>query len=392
MRMSIELSPLQRLDEFPITRTRIFLAHAAISPFSRRVCQAIQDYCHNNTVYGQWEYLYGDMENEARRYAAALLDGQEDEIAFVPSTSVGLNIVAGGLNWKPGDNVVVADGDFPANVYPWLALRYYGVETRFIPRRYNGAVYLEDIQKIIDQNTRLISLSSVNFVTGFRPDIKAIGSFLKAKAILFCIDAIQSLGALPLDSNDFDFATASAHKWLMGPMGIGVLYVKRVVFDLLHPPLPGWKSVRDNKKYLNYNLDFPDSAKRYESGSPNGLGLVGLHATLEMLTDVGIDNIAIRLSGFRRALASSLAEMGYEVISPIGTEGSGIVSFTDDKVDIRALRNQLDAEGFVVSLRETLDNRKCIRVSPHFYNTYDEISAFLDRVRCYREKALCLVG
>lgn len=390
MKMSISLSQSQRFEEFPITRTNVFLAHAAISPFSHRVCAAIQDYCQSNAVSGQWEYLYGDLEKRARQYAAVLLGGEEKEIAFVPSTSVGLGIIAGGLPWKRGDNVVVADGDFPANIYPWLNLNRVGVETRFIPRRSSGAVNLEDVEKIIDRNTRLVSLSSVNFITGFRLDIKTIGEFLNQKGILFCIDAIQSLGALPLDARYFDFAASSSHKWLMGPMGIGILYIKKEHFDRVRVITPGWKSVKNNKKYLEYNLTFPDSARRHESGSPNALGLVGLHATLEMLLEVGIDNIADRLAVVRQTLATALAEMGYEVISPSGSGGSGIVSFTCGNSDIVALRQYLDAAGFIVSLRDTPDGRECIRVSPHFYNTDDEIATFLHELRIYQKKAFTL--
>jgi cysteine desulfurase/selenocysteine lyase len=386
MKMSVRLSQAQRIKEFPITATKVFMAHAAISPFSRRVCAAIQDYCLGNAVSGQWEYLYADKETKVRQHAAALLGAKEEEIAFVPSTSVGLGIVAGGLPWKRGDNVVVADGDFPANIYPWLNLASIGVETRFIPRRVDGAVYPDDVEKIIDRHTRLVSLSSVNFVTGFRLDIKMIGELLRKRGILFCVDAIQSLGAIPLDTGYFDFAASSSHKWLMGPMGSGVLCVRKEHFDRVRPVLPGWKSVKENKKYLNYNLDYPDSAARFESGSPNGLGLVGLHAALEILIEVGIGNIADRLAGFRQTLTETLAEMGYRVISPNGPCGSGIISFTDENGDIMLLRRYLDSRGYIVSLRDTLDGGKCIRISPHFYNTDDEIAALLDEIRAFQRK------
>lgn len=387
MKMSISLSNLQRLKEFPISRTKVFLAHAAISPFPHRVCKAIQEYCHSDSVFGQWEYLYGETERRTRQYAAALLGGHEDEIAFIPSTSVGLSTVACGLPWQRGDNVVVADGDFPANIYPWLNLARLGVETRLITRHNDGAVSLDDIERTVDNNTRMVSLSSVNFVTGFKIDMNAIGEYLPSRGILFCIDAIQSLGALPFDSRYVDFASSSAHKWLLGPMGIGILYVKREHFDRLQPVITGWKSVKDNKKYLKYNLDFLDSAKRYEAGNPNGLGIVGLHAALELLMEAGIENIAKKLLEFRKTLIDTLTELGFEVISPIEPKnGSGIVSFTSNNQDIVALRQQLDSHNFVVSLRDALDGRKCIRVSPHFYNTDEDISAFLAELRAYQCK------
>lgn len=383
--MSISLSHWRRLEEFPITRTKVFLAHAAISPFSRCVCEAIQDYCQSNSSFGQWEYLYGETERKTREYAAGLFGGSAEEVAFVSSTSMGLGIVAAGLPWKAGDNVIVADGDFPSNIYPWLNLARLGVETRFIPRRADGAVRVDDVSRLADYNTRLVSLSSVNYITGYRIDLNAIGEYLDQKGILFCVDAVQGLGALPMESGYVDFAASSSHKWLMGPLGIGILYVKKERLETLRPALVGWKTVKDNKKYLDYRLDFPASAKRYEMGSLNGLGLMGLHAALQMLAEAGIVDIGARILKLRRLMVEPLLEMGYTVYSAEdGERGSGIISFTRDRQDMAGLRQHLDRRGFVVSLREGLDGRKCIRVAPHFYNTEDEIRGLLFELRAYQ--------
>ena len=368
-----------RSRDFPITRSKVFLAHAAASPYCSPVSEAIRGYCERNATDGQWEYLYGDIERELRHLAAELFGGSEQEIALVSSTSMGLAIVAAGLCWRHGDNVVIADGDFPANIYPWLNLKTEGVEIRFVPKHHDGSLYPEDLEKLVDVRTRLVSLSSVNYVTGFKIDIDAIGDFLHSRNILFCVDAVQSLGTIPFSSKYVDFAAGSAHKWLMGPMGIGLLFVKKENLEKLQCRLVGWKTVKENKHYLEYNLEFPDSARRYEMGSPNALGIVGLHAALKMLLEVGIENIARRLALLTLHLPGRLIEAGFELVSPPGTvRADGIVSFTSDKVDITRLRQSLDSLGFIVSLRETLDNRKCIRISPHFYNLEEEITALLD--------------
>jgi len=357
------------------------LAHAAVSPLPRRVSSAIQDYVQRSACLGQWEYLYTEIEKETRKYASALLGADEEEIAFVSSTSTGLSLVASGLSWEKGDNTVVADGDFPANIYPWLNLSNRGVQTKFIPRHKGGAVTLEDVENIVDSNTRLVSLSSVNFVTGFRIDVASIGEYLHQRGIFFCVDAAQGLGAAPIDIKYVDFLASSAHKWLLGPLGSGIFFVKRKHFERLHPVLSGWKSVKFNKKYLTYNLDFLDSAQRYEPGSLNILGLVGLHAALELLLEVGIENIATRLEKLREIIVSSLWDKGYTVIGVTERKrNSGITSFTSQKQDMIKLCDDLDACGFVVSLRENLDGNKCIRISPHFYNTEEEIFQLLTKI------------
>jgi len=355
----------------------------------------VQQYCQSNADFGQWEYIWGPIEAETRSLAATLIGCDADEIAFVSSTSMGLSLVAGGLDWQNGDNVIVADGDFPANIYPWLNLGRRGVTTKFIPRHSNGAVYVDDFIQAVDSRTRLVSLSSVNFVTGFRLDLNTIGASLQEKGILFCVDAIQSLGALPFSAEYVDFAAASSHKWLMGPMGIGILFVKKKHFSRLSPMLCGWRSVTDNHNYLDYHLDFQNSAKRYEPGAMNGMGIVGLHAALGMLLEVGIENIADHLSRLRHQLAEGLNSLGFDVLSPADENtGSGIVSFTSDREDIPVLRKYLDERNFVVSIRDSLDGRKCIRVAPHFYNTEEEIDSLLNAIGSFTGSipSVCLPG
>jgi cysteine desulfurase/selenocysteine lyase len=249
---------------------------------------------------------------------------------------------------------------------------------KFIPRHLDGAVTLDDVMNLVDDKTRLVSLSSVNYISGYRIDVPAIGRYLHEKNILFCVDAIQSLGAFPIDTGFVDFLAAGAHKWLLGPLGIGILFVKECNIKKLAPVLAGWKCVQSSKKYLNYDLCFLDSAKCLEPGGINISGIVGLHAALELLMETGIDEIASRLVRFGQVIKFALWEKGYDLIGPIEDKwSSGITSFSSQKNDITSLRKRLDDRGFVASLRDTFDGRKCIRISPHFYNSEDEISLFL---------------
>lgn len=375
---SILVDSALRKREFPITARKVFLAHAATSPLPRSVSAAMAEYAERASWEGQWEYIYSKAELEARRYAARLLGGGEDEIAFVSSTSMGLSIIASGYPWEEGDNVIVTDGDFPSNIYPWLNLVSRGVRTKFIPRRRDGSVTPDDVMRIVDERTRLVSLSSVNFVTGYRVDVSSIGKRLSERGILFCVDAVQSLGALPFDASFVDFAASSAHKWLLGPLGIGILYIKRRNLGRIAPVLAGWKCVQESKKYLIYNLCFVDSARRFEPGGLNAIGIMGLHAALKLLLEIGIENIAGRLRRLQKDAISALDEKGYEVLSPSEPEtSSGIISFTSRKLDIPRLRAELDSKGFIVSLRDNLEGGKCIRLAPHFYNTEEELSVFL---------------
>ena len=383
-----------RNREFPITTEKTFLAHAAASPLPRRVAAAIQDYVSCAATQGQWEFLHSGIEKDTRRYAATLLGATEDEIAFVSSVSMGLSIVASGLPWREGDNVVVADGDFPSNIYPWLNLRRRGVRTKLIPRNGDGSVTVRDVREAVDSRTRLVSLSSVSFVTGFRIDVDAIGDYLHSRGILFCVDAVQSLGVAPMDVQHVDFLASSAHKWLLGPLGIGILFVKRERLSGLDPAMAGWKCVECSKDYLDYNLTFSNSAQRYEPGVLGIVGIVGLHAALELLLEVGISAIAARSASLREVLVSMIKDKGYTVLGPTSPErSSGITSFASEDVGMVRLRQGLDDRGFVVSLRDGLDGRKCIRVSPHFYNTEDEIFRFLAGLpRCSGYAKVAAIG
>jgi selenocysteine lyase/cysteine desulfurase len=365
-----------RRREFPVVAEKVYLAHAAVSPLPACVVRALSDYLAHVAKGGQFEYLHAPAETQARSLAAALIGAAPDEIAFVSSTSAGLSMIAAGLPWRAGDSVVIAQGDFPSNVYPWLRLQSQGVVIKSIPARAAAPISMPDVIAQLDASTRLVALSSVHYATGARTDVDAIGRYLQSRGILFCVDAIQSLGALALSARHVDFMVADAHKWLLGPQGIGVLFVRRAHFAQLEPVLVGWKSVRAERDFVQHELDFADSARRYEPGSLNALGLVGLHAALAMLQRLGIDAIAQQLATLRAHLVASLLTRGFEVLGEPNA-ASSIVSFRRTGVDMQQLQRSLDAQGIIVSFRQDPHGQACVRVAPHFYNTHDELNRLL---------------
>lgn len=366
-----------RMHEFPVVRNKVFLAHAAVCPLPKCVADAINQFAEISSREGQFEHNFSRIEEETRALAAALLGACPEEIAFVGSTSTGLSVVAAGLDWAAGDNVVLLEGDFPANIYPWLGLKRQGVNVRFMRSNPSRPISVNDVSECIDSHTRLVSLSSVHYVTGMPVDLDAVGCYLRENDILFCVDAIQSLGAIPCSVQHVDFLCADAHKWLLGPQGAGVLFVRKDNFERLYPPLLGWKSVETNRNYSQISLELPDQARRYEPGSLNLVGLSGLHAALELINSVGIEAIAMRLESLQAQLIQGLKDKGYDVLGKTGPGlNTGITSFKcANAQDLCAL---LKNNSIVVSLRQDASGDPCIRVSPHFYNTRHEIDRLLD--------------
>jgi cysteine desulfurase / selenocysteine lyase len=372
-----------RRREFPVVEHKVYLAHAAVCPLPARVASAMSAYLAQVGRGGQFEYLHANAEAGARQLAAALIDATPEEIAFVSSTSAGLSLVAAGLPWKAGDSVVITEGDFPSNVYPWLRLEKLGVRVKSIRTQGDGVATLDAIAARVDDSTRLVALSSVHYATGARADVDAIGAYLHARGILLCVDAIQSLGAVPISSQHVDFLTADAHKWLLGPQGMGVLFVRAACFDRLDPVLLGWKSIESSRDFVQQKLALARTARRYEPGSLNAIGLIGLHAALSLLHGVGVPAISARLAELRALLVPGLERKGYEVLGPSDAKNrptSGIVSFRREGTDMEALCKALDQAGIVTSLRHDLAGRACIRVAPHFYTSYAEIERLLAAV------------
>jgi selenocysteine lyase/cysteine desulfurase len=359
-------------SEFPVTRRWAFFDHAAVAPLSGRAQRALVDYAADlaeNGVVGAAARLR-HLE-QVRRLAGRLLHAEPLDVAFIKNTSEGVGIVAEGLPWRAGDNVVTAAEEYPANVYPWLNLAGRGVEVRRVPSR-GGRIELDDLAAAVDGHTRLLTLSFVEFASGFRNDLDAVAALCRDRGVLFFVDAIQGLGVLPLDvqKTPIDFLAADGHKWLLGPEGLGLFYVRRGLIDRLHPVGVGWNSVVNAWDFSTIDFRLKPHAGRYESGSYNLGGVAALGASLELLLEAGVDALAERVLGLTDRLCEKAARAGLEVTSSRrGDDRSGIVALMvpgarpPDEV-VRALR----AEGVVINHRGGR-----LRVSPHAYNTPDEV-------------------
>jgi selenocysteine lyase/cysteine desulfurase len=361
-------------QEFPITERLVHLNHAGVSPISRRVAAAVRRFADDALVVdAAIQRGWNRRAEEVRGAFARLVGAQADEIAFVKNTSEGLSLVAAGLDWRAGDNVVALDGEYPSNIYPWFALRRYGVETRLV-KPVQGRPRADDVRKLIDARTRLVSVSYVDWSSGGRTDLGSIGALCRERGLLFCVDGIQGVGAIPLDveREGIDCLAVGGHKWLLAPEGCGGLFVSRRVVGRLKSVLHGWKSVRDADTYLPYHFDPRPDAAKFEPGSPSILGVYALGAAIDLLHEVGPEQIAARLLALNDRLAEGLRRLGAEIVSPWGHgERSGIVVFRLSP-DPEALRSALIERGFIVRMRNN-----GIRIAPHFYTNEDDIDRLL---------------
>ena len=369
-----------RDEEFPVTRECVYLNHAGVGPLSRRAATRMAMMA--ETVSRSGDRLWPDRMEEADRVrglAARLLGAREShEVAFVENTSTALSLVAEGLDWQPGDNVVGAALEFPSNVYPWMGLAARGVEYRQVEER-GGRIDPGEILARIDSRTRMLALSWVQYASGFRSDLARLGRACRERGILFVVDVIQGLGALPLDVEaDFvDVAAASAHKWLLGPEGIALLYVSDRVVERLRPARAGWRSMRDPFQWTAYDLTWNQGARRFESGTLNAYGIVALGGSLEVLLRVGAEEIEPRVLALADLAARGLEALGFSVVSSRRRgETSGIVTAVPPDRNAQSLIKPLDQRGIVVAARAGR-----LRIAPHFYNTADEIE------RCLAELA-----
>ena len=368
-----------RRSEFPVARDKIFLAHAGVCPLPRRVAAAVSECARRGTLGDQEAFVLHRL-NDARRLGAQLLHCQPDEVALVGPTSLALSFVAAGLKFKKGDNILIYHDDYPANVYPWMALAERGVEVRLLNTRGLGVIRPVDVMGQVDENTRLVALASCHFVSGYRIDFQAIGKFLRQRGILFCLDAIQTLGAFPTTVEHVDMLAADAHKWLLGPCGAGLFYVRREIQDRVNPPIYGWHNVRCPNFVAQEHIVFRDGATKYEAGTHNLLGLTGLIAAMELVLEIGIENIAAELLRKRAWLVPALQAKGFTVLNADAKieNAGGIISFHQAGKDLAALHKKLTDAGVVASLRANRKGQNHIRLSPHFYNTDAELQRVLE--------------
>ena len=363
--------------EFPVTKSYIYMNHAGVAPISSRVRDAMMGFVEDATVNGAVNVeTWVETAEMCRSVAAQLINADSTEIAFMKNTTQGILIAANGIDWREGDNVVTTAVEFPANVYPWWSLKErYGVETRMAPER-EGRIHLDDIVAAIDERTRVVTISHVEFASGYRNDIKTLGKICRERDIWFVVDAIQSLGAIEVDvkSSYVDILAADGHKWLLAPEGAAIFYCTDEKRERLINTNVGWSSVVNPRDFLNYDLTQKPDATRFEEGSYNSVGLYGLNAAIELLLEVGVSTIETHILQLTIALIEGLESKGYRVITPkADSERAGIVVFESDQHTPIELYELLHEQKII-----TAERGSGLRVSPHFYNTGSEITHLLE--------------
>ena len=359
-----------------------YLDHAAVAPISQPAADAISTWAREATTMGASVWPQWAHQVEATRlHAARLIGASPEEIALIPSTTAGISLVAEGYPWKPGDNVVAPADEFPSNQYPWMNLASRGVELRRVEMPVNR-IDLNRLERACDGRTRIVSVSWVAYANGWRNDVAELAALAHRHGALLFLDAIQGLGAFPLDATaaGVDFLAADGHKWMLGPEGAGVFYVRREHLDRLRPLGVGWHSVRQGTDFTHIKLDFKPAAERYEGGSQNMPGMLGLGASIELLLALGIDAIAQRILEVTDLACLKLRELGAEIIScrePL--HASGIVSFDMPGRDLADVRRRLVAENILLSHRAGR-----LRISPHGYNTAEDIERLIEALAQFR--------
>jgi cysteine desulfurase/selenocysteine lyase len=375
--------PALRVRLFPVTAQRIFLAHAGVAPLPGPAVETLQREAERAGVMQETPDFLAEIES-IRRVAARLINAASDEVALLGPTSLGLNLVANGLTWQEGDEVIYYPDDYPANVYPWQSLASHGVRPVPIRTERVGEITPDLVFKSLSPRTRLVALASCHYLSGYRLDFETIGEELSRRGVLFCLDAIQSLGATPVDVRHVDFLAADSHKWMLGPLGAGIFYVKRKHFATLRPALVGAWNVRSPGFVAQAEVSFEETARRYEPGSLNLLALFGMKASLELILGLGVKQIEARLLDLRSFAEDRLLAAGFRVLGHVNrrSQKTAITTVAIDDAD-RARRSfrRLREAGIDVSLREMRSGLQCLRLSPHFYNLETEIDEVVKVLR-----------
>lgn len=370
--------PLDR-SQFPVTAAHRYLNHASAGVLSRAAIEAGTGFLGEHARLGALGYADWDARVEdVRATAARLLGVAASDLAFVKNTTEGLSFVANGLDWRPGDRVVLADREFPTTAYPWLSQRDRGVTVDLIEPV--GAGWTLPLERFAEElraaPTRVVAVSWVQFARGFRVDLAELAALCHEHGALLCVDAIQGLGVRPaeLAAWGVDFAAADSYKWLLGPFGTGVLYVAPDRRDLLRPLEPGWASVADRDRYDRLDLVYDDSARRFEGGTLTTEAIVQMGASMELLLAAGIDAIWHHVDGLLDHLVERVGETSATVLSDRSPAGrSSVVTLGVDGHDPARVVEGLQARGVVCSARGG-----GVRVSPHGYNTVDEVDQLVD--------------
>jgi selenocysteine lyase/cysteine desulfurase len=356
------------LDQFPQQKGLVYLNHAGVAPWPRRTAEAVKCFADENVTMGAWHYPHWvAIEKQLRELACRLINAPSvDDIALIKNTSEGLSIIARGLSWQPGDNIVTSNQEFPSNRIPWQTLTEWGVELREADLT-SEATPEDSLFTLVDNRTRLLTISSVQYASGLKMNLERLGQFCQQQEILFCVDAIQSLGALSFNCQAIhaDFVTADGHKWMLGPEGMGIFYCHPKVRERLQLHQFGWHMVEAVGDYEHKDWSIARSARRFECGSLNMMGIFALRESLALLLDeVGIADVEQAVLTNATYLINRIqAEPELQLLSPSSQERrSGIVTFKRQRVESSALHRYLLDQGVICAQRGG-----GIRFSPHFY-------------------------
>lgn len=370
-----------RLREFPVAARCAFFGNAGVAPLPRAAADALAEFGRLGSEDSQENDATWAVDGRCRELAAQLIGAEADEISLIGPTSHGLNLVALGLPWQEGDEVVYYADDYPANVYPWSALPRRGVKAVRLDPPHPGAITREVVERALTPRTRLVALATCNFLSGFRIDVDGIGRRLRERGILFCLDGIQTLGAFPLSVEHVDFLSADSHKWMLGPLGAGIFYVKKSRQETLPPPLLGsWNTVSPD--YVAQDeIGYMTGGRRYETGALNFPGIFGMAASLELLIGLGVEDIGRRLLHLRAFLLDAVRPLGYRLYledwdrsaDADDRHRSAIVSIHHPDKDMEAVHHALAENRIMVSLRKNREGQPFLRFSPHCYNTEAEL-------------------
>jgi selenocysteine lyase/cysteine desulfurase len=370
------LTPQEMRALFPIATRYAYLDHAANAPLATPVRSTMEVYLTRMSEepfdLPHWERLRAQV----RTRIGELLSVGPESITFTKNTTAGLGLVAAGLDWEAGDNIVGVHREFPSNIYPWMGLKRKGVELRLYQPE-QGRIDVKALVRLCDQRTRVLAISAVQFWSGFRIDLGALGSALRGRDVLLVVDAVQAVGGLQLDLSrtPVDFLAAGAHKWLLGPMGAGFAYVGSRMLDRLSPVIIGPESVVRDHEYVDYDLTFKPGARRFEEAAPNYPGILGMGAAVNLLLRCGapaVEEVVLRLAD---RLRDELPSRGYELVSKPAapSERSGIVSFRHPRMVPAELHTRLREAGVIISLRGDF-----LRASPHYYNSDEDLDRLLE--------------
>ena len=367
-----------RREQFPVAEKNIFLGHAAVTILPRCAAEAMNRYtdqcCFEHQEFGD---VLPRIER-ARQTCASIIGAKPNEIALLGPTSLGLSLFANGIDWQDGDEILCYQGDYPANVYPWLEAERRGAKLIYLQPEESGQITPELVEAALTPKTRLVALASCHFLTGYRIDINTIGKMLRDRGILFSLDAIQTIGQFETHVDHVDFLSADSHKWLLGPASAGIVYVREENFQRLRPTLLGAWNVISPNFIVQDKIEFHDSALRYEPGVLNLVGIFGMVAAVEMLMEAGIENISAHLLKLKSQLVTGLENQGYEIIgAKTGPNASSITTARCAGRDLGKIYNTLVEKNIIASHRHDPQGREHLRFSPHLYNTEEEIDTVL---------------